>query len=95
MIISTNLTAIDLRWTPPFTLNITNTDEDILFYSIKITNYDTGEVSFDNSTYPGYTMLSMKSFHCDIFGFQVTGWNSAGEGNISSTVNASFEKRKE
>ena len=93
-IISSNLTAIDLRWTPPFSLNITNTDEDMLFYSIKITNHDTGEVSFDNSSYPGYTLLSMKSFHCDTFGFQVTGWNSVGEGNISDTVNASFEKRK-
>ena len=90
-----NLTAIELSWTPPFTLNITNTDEDIPFYIIKITNYDTGGVSFDNSTYPGYAFLSMKPFQCDIFGFQVTGWNSAGEGNISDIVNASFEKRKE
>ena len=95
MILSMNLTAIDLSWTPPFTLNITNTDEDIPLYIIKITNYGTGEVSFDNNTYPGYTFLSMKAFQCDTFGFQVTGWNSAGEGNISDIVNASFEKRKE
>ena len=40
-------------------------------------------------------MLLMKAFQCDTFGFQVTGWNSAGEGNISDTVNASFEKRKD
>ena len=36
----------------------------------------------------------MKAFQCDTFGFQVTGWNSAGEGNISNTFNASFEKRE-
>ena len=93
--ISINLTAIDLSWTPPFTLNINNTDEDIKFYTIKITNYDTGEVSSDNSTFPGYTIFSMKEFQCDTFGFQVTGWNSAGEGNISNTFNATFKKRKE
>ena len=37
----------------------------------------------------------MKAFQCDSFGFQVTGWNSAGEGNISDIFNASFKKRKE
>ena len=94
IIISMNLTAIEISWTPPFTLNITNMDEDILFYTIKITNHDTGEVSSDNSTYPVFTLLSMKAFQCDTFGFQVTGWNSAGEGNISDIFNASFEKRK-
>lgn len=93
-LISTNLTAIEISWTPPFSLNITDTDEDILFYAIKITNRDTGEVSFDNSTYPGFTLLSMKAFQCDTFGFQVTGWNSAGEGNISDIFYASFEKRE-
>ena len=94
MITSTNLTAIDLNWTPPFTLNITNMDKNIPVYSIRITNHDTGELSVDNSTIPSYTLLSVKAFQCDTFGFQVTGWNSAGEGNISNTVNASFEKRK-
>jgi hypothetical protein len=94
VILSANLTAIEISWTPPFTLNITDTDEDIPFYTIKITNHDTGEVSLDNSTYPGYTLLSVKAFQCDKFGFQVNGWNSAGEGNISNTFNASFEKRK-
>ena len=95
VIISTNLTAIVLSWTPPFTLNITNTDKNILFYTITSIHHDTGEVSSENSTYPGYTFLSMKEFQCDMFGFQVTGWNSAGEGNISDIINASFEKRKD
>ena len=36
----------------------------------------------------------MKAFQCDSFGFKVTGWNSAGEGNISDIFNASFKKRK-
>ena len=93
--LSINIATIRLSWTPPFTLNINNTDQDILFYTIKITNHDTGEVSFDNSSYPGYTMLSKRAFQCDMFEFQVTGWNSAGEGNISNSLNATFEKRKE
>jgi len=88
-------TFVNLTWTPPFSLNITNTDPDF-FYCVEVYNISTGVTLFDRSYMmndPNFNFMTPSSSSCDRFEFRVIPVNGAGNGSMAS-VNGSFFEGK-
>ena len=90
-------TAITISWDPPFTLDITNTEDD-LWYTIEIRNVTNGNNS--NTTVipcstcpvyePCYNFTIDSPDPCSRFSFRITAINGAGIGQTSETVYGYF-----
>ena len=84
-----NSSAIHLCWDPPFTLDITNVDPDILRYTVSITNNNTKVTSERNVTEPEFIFQEEDYDACHVYLFTVRAWNPVGVGE-PSVINECF-----
>ena len=84
--------TLQLMWEPPYSLDITNVEPDILNYTIYTLTYTT---DFANATETNmsisanntqYTMVREHPQLCTVLEFRVSAVNAAGESNKSAPV---------
>ena len=88
--------AINLTWTPPFSLDITGVDPD-LWYRVEVYNITSGRTPLTNLTVsePEFNFtVPHPSPYCDQFEFRVTPVNGAGDGTTSEPVRGCFLRSK-
>ena len=80
-----------LLWEEPFTLDLTNTEQD-LYYNVLITNVNSGANIVYNSTIPSFIFHKGSSRRdlCSKFKFQIAAVNSVGVGQRSAIVEGNF-----
>lgn len=84
-------TFILLTWTPPFSLDLTDINPDVI-YSVEIYSISTGGTLLNNSysVYePVFNFTTPHPSPCDWFEFGVIPVNGAGNGSMAS-VNGTF-----
>ena len=85
-VLTINSTAIQLSWEAPFTLNLTDSDPDILGYIIDITRLNSAGdvVQFDtvhtNETLYIFSMVGELLNPCNTFNFSLRAINVEGSG---------------
>ena len=88
-----NLPTLILRWNPPFTLDLTHVDPDIVGYTVYYKNLDTGmtEAVDVNETEFSFTGLPGEvTDPCHVYEFRVSAWNVVGESDSSTVLRTSF-----
>ena len=87
--------TLQLTWEPPYSLDITNVEPDILNYIVHILVYTTSsdsatETSMTVSAYnTQYTVVREHPQSCKVMEFTVSAVNAAGESNVSNPAKVS------
>ena len=90
---TTTSTTILLRWDPPFTLNITDVDPDIVSYTVYCRNLDTGMTEVANVNEPVFNFTGVQGEDpdpCHVHEFRVSAWNVVGESDKSTVLQTCF-----
>ena len=85
-----NSSTIHLYWEPPFTLDITGVDPDILGYTVSITNNNTNVASERNVTKPEFLFQEEDYDPCHVYLFEVSALNPVGVGETSDAIDECF-----
>ena len=80
-----------LSWSPPFTLDVSNTDPDIAGYRVYTVNTDTGyqEMSAISASVTEYQFVINSQLQCHSYVFRVSALNQVGEGDATDPVSTS------
>ena len=78
--------TVILRWSPPFTLDVTDVDPDIFEYRVYILNSNTSNQEM-KSIAPNVTEYQfVMNDECGVYEFSVSALNEVGEGKMSDPV---------
>lgn len=90
----TSDTTIHLTWTPPHTLDVNNTKQEIYYYEVIISDNANGTFSLETTNLSEYTYYKRDYLQCKRLIFQIAAVNEIGRGNLSEMITASFSGRK-